>query len=548
MLLYQPVAESSLRGHLLSVLPQCIGNDKGRGRAMVSRGAIARPFKFALKWGCGTPNPLCCKCGPWGICDDATWHHRGGGAPRTPFTPTPLLKLRAFDQGPARTGWRVAVTTLLAGRVVDCFWNLYCSKVSMPNVPPLSLDNSIVALTNRGTIEIMNVGEGGVAGKVTKVPRCRCRIVFGYLKIPVHSCGSVWNNYFQGVEFGRFVDYPKMLNQLVPVHESKRWNPDKLNSRCISLCMNQWIDAAHIGPDSSRLAYREIGSARNMDHSKDRVEILNKEVREQTSDDGLAGHHANNAVSFCDESQTANGCRNRESDSENTRLSPRKQVASSPRQLSPRKKVYSDHSSAPLPSGDAFWPEGKTLQVQQNPKFCLSLVQDSREHLQNDDRPLSEREKRWTKRVGGMLFTGEGHQVCSESHMHGLDWAKPSTSHFVSVQNPKNSKPQNLLSLNLKQQLGRNISPCSTKTTPRDYMQNKVPPTGGTGKQHILRPKTASPSLRATVWPSISRVTTPKDGMFTSRSESAIQGNKNRNPQKLVSQVNEDVAAVRALT
>ena len=91
-------------------------------------------------------------------------------------------------------------------------------------------------------------------------------------------------------------------------------------------------------------------------------------------------------------------------------------------------KILSKDCKFPLELGLAFWPEEKTLQTQQNERFCLSLPQDYKEAPEYPSKPLADDEKLWETNIGGTTFTGEGKVVNCGSYMHGYDWCRPSVA------------------------------------------------------------------------------------------------------------------------
>ncbi|KAH7431365.1 hypothetical protein KP509_08G044800 [Ceratopteris richardii] len=210
-----------------------------------------------------------------------------------------------------------------------------------------------------------------------------------------------------------YIDYQKLLLSISPVERKKRFNPAKLDSRVVALCLNQWIDRpwpdAVIKPARSiRLKQRKTSKLADTDSNK--------------KESGKSVNFMSDGNSFSNsESQSMRVMMQYDSlkcDSANCN------------HLSSSRELNSKSCKLPLQLGEPFWPDEKILQVQGLPRDYFSLPQDNKDYFKelpkNPIKPLSEDEKPWEKYVGGTLFTGEGNKVGHGSYMTGYDWSRQS--------------------------------------------------------------------------------------------------------------------------
>ncbi|MCO5562625.1 hypothetical protein L7F22_016253 [Adiantum nelumboides] len=223
----------------------------------------------------------------------------------------------------------------------------------------------------------------------------------------LRSLTSAFNNDVDG-----YVDYRELLLAASPVELKKHFNPAKLDSRVVALCLNQWIDRswpdAIIKPGrNARLKQKrgnrlsdadcsETKNAKTVNFVSDKTTLANPQVQSNT----MAKEENSLRVS---DSRTSDG-------------------------ESLKKEMPSKSCKFPLRLGLSFWPEERLLHAEGIPRAYFSLPQDYRDDFKevpkNPIKPLSDDEKAWEKSVGGILFTGEGNAVGLGSYMTGYDWSR----------------------------------------------------------------------------------------------------------------------------
>lgn len=209
-----------------------------------------------------------------------------------------------------------------------------------------------------------------------------------------------------------FVDYRKLLLAVSPMEQKKHFNPAKLDSRVVALCLNQWIDRSW--PDAI------IKPGRN-------VRLKQKRENRVTNANGVKTENGK-FVNFVSEKTTLSNAQvqpnttTKEDDSLALLESRTSDGAAAYRELPSKSCKF------PLQLGLPFWPDERHLQAQGIPRAYFSLPQDYkddfRDMLKNPIKPLSDDEKAWEKNVGGTLFTGEGNIVGHGSYMTGYDWSR----------------------------------------------------------------------------------------------------------------------------
>ncbi|MCO5600605.1 hypothetical protein L7F22_054720 [Adiantum nelumboides] len=222
----------------------------------------------------------------------------------------------------------------------------------------------------------------------------------------LRSLTSAFNNDVDG-----YVDYRKLLLAASPVEPKKHFNPGKLDSRVVALCLNQWIDRSW--PDAiiksgrnGRLKQKRGNRLIDADCS----EIKNVKIVNFVSDKTTLANPQVQSNTLAKEENSLRVSDSRTSDGESL-----------------KKELPSKSCKFPLQLGLSFWPDERLLQAQGIPRAYFSLPQDYKDFKEvpkNPIKPLSDDEKAWEKNVGATLFTGEGNAVGLGSYMTGYDWSR----------------------------------------------------------------------------------------------------------------------------
>ncbi|KAI5078436.1 hypothetical protein GOP47_0006107, partial [Adiantum capillus-veneris] len=209
-----------------------------------------------------------------------------------------------------------------------------------------------------------------------------------------------------------YVDYRKLLFAASSKEPKKHFNPAKLDSRVVALCLNQWIDRswpdAVIKPGrNARHKHKRESGPTDVDHTK----IKNVKSVNFVSDKTTLSNPDVQSSIVAKEEDSLMLWDSRNSDG-----------------VSMKKELPSKSCKFPLQLGLPFWPEERLLQAQGIPRSYFSLPQDYkddfRELPKNPIKPLADVDKAWEKNVGDTLFTGDGNVVGLGSYMTGYDWSR----------------------------------------------------------------------------------------------------------------------------